>query len=123
MQKMKLGALVGLLFGVTQATAADASTGYSVEGVVTSVAVTDTFSNNDGSTDVVLELTFNTAGNECGNARAIGAAYTINKAQAPGGFDTFVKTAQSAYLSGRTLRYQSLRTSSTVCRPQFMLLK
>lgn len=123
MQKIKLGALVGFLFAATQVTAADAATSHAVEGVVTSVAVTDTFSNNDGSTEVILEVTFNAAGNECGNSRAAGAVYTINKAQTPGGFDIFVKTAQSAYLSGRTLRYQSVRHSSTVCRPQFMLLK
>ena len=123
MKRMKLGVMGGVLFAAMQATVADAATGYAVEGVVTSVSVTDEFSNNDGGSDVVLELTFNVAGNECGNSKAIGAAYTIHKAQTPGGFDIFVKTAQTAYLSGRQLRYQSLKTSSTVCRPQFMALK
>lgn len=118
-------AIMGATLAVcaAQAAVADASTGFHVEGIVTSVAVEDTFSKNNGTNEIVLELTFDRAGIECGNARAAGAVYTITNVSAPNAFDTFVKTAQAAYLSGRILQYQTLQTSTNVCRPQFMTLK
>lgn len=123
MKKMKLGALFGLLFATLQATTADAAQGFAVEGLVTSLAITDNFSHNNGDTDVILELTFNAEGYDCSTTRQPTThLYAIHKAQTPGGFDFFVRTAQQAYLSGRKLRYQAFRSSSTVCRPEFMQL-
>jgi hypothetical protein len=104
---------------------ADAVAGnWAVEGVVTNFSILDKALETSGSTERILEITFNAAGNECGNARAAGYGYTISSTVSNNTFDDFVKLAQTAYLSGRTLRYSTAkRTSTSNCAAWFMQLK
>jgi hypothetical protein len=97
---------------------------WAVEGVVTNVAVIDRALEVQGSSERILEITFSAAGNECGNSHPAGFSYQISSAVSPNVFDDYVKIAQQAYLSGRTLRYSTAkRISTSPCAPWFLQLK
>jgi hypothetical protein len=116
-------ALAAVGFAAQQAYAVVTSQGF-VEGHVTSVSVSDRSVEN-GMADSDLAITFDVAGTECGAARAAGATFNIHRSdQATGVYDNFVKTAQAAYLSGKTLRYSTAKSSPTSsCFAYYMQLK
>lgn len=117
---MMLG--VGVLFSARADAAPHSS--WAVEGLLTHVAVTDKALEVSGSTELVLELVFSSAGSDCGTSRAAGETYQISSAVSTNSFNEFVKIAQAAYLSGRTLRYGTAkRTSTSTCAPWFLQLK
>lgn len=123
---LKRAALLLLCASVVVAQRADAapSATWAVEGKITSVAITDKALETSGSTERVLEIAFSTSGDECGNSRAAGYVYQISSLVSNNVFEDYVKMAQTAYLSGRTLRYGTARrTSTSNCAPWFMQLK
>jgi len=120
---MSVLALAGLAVVAQQADASILVSGI-VEGHVTSLSVSDKALEN-GLPDSDIEVTFDVAGTACGTNIPAGTVYRITRSQqTPDTFDNFLKTAQAAFLSGKTLRYGTGRTQNGgPCYAYYMQIK
>jgi hypothetical protein len=114
-------ALIG--FGSQRADAAPPTDVGDFQGKLTSVTVTDRSVQVPTAEEVVLELTFDVAGKFCTTNVAAGATYFIFRSDQPNAFDAWVKTAEAAFLAGKTVRFGTGKQGSATCYPWFLQMK
>jgi hypothetical protein len=100
------------------ATPAHATT-WTIEGKVTKVVLADYANNNAGSTKA-LEIFFDTTGTVCGTS---GLNYIgISSTESATLFEHWVRHAQTAYLSGRTLKAVTSNATGS-CKTYYVEVK
>lgn len=114
-------AVIGLI--CQRADAAPLEAGLIV-GKLTAVSVVDEALEVNGSTVAYLELRFANSGTICETNLAAGDIAVVRKDTSPNVFEHFVKTAEAAFLAGRTVRFATgKRVSTSPCLPYYILIE